>query len=540
MPEARGRRGRVAWRERSLTALLAGALVVDLALLAALLLLLIHFGVGYFIQSPVTLLTLEDGTRVLGEVRASLPQASTRPPELQLAVGNRELYGQGFRWVAPAEIVETDHPANVAWLERRSGGPFVGFPLRILRQPPLDSRREAADDVARRPALLADGAELWPMLDELLAAKRAERSAIEAFERDVIQPLDVALSQTAATTRHDSSRSELEALLRDRLAEREALDRALRSERLSVRTAEGLEVAIPVSEIVRAVRPNTLGVAAQIGLALDRWTEFLLGAPRESNTEGGILPAIFGTALMVFLTSLAVAPLGVLTALYLAEYARPGPVVRMIRIAVYSLAGIPSIVIGVFGLGFFVYGVGGQIDAWLFADALPAPTFGTGGILWASLTLALLTVPVVVVATEDGLAAVPPSVRSGSVALGATRLQTLCRLVLPGALPGILTGLILAMARAAGEVAPLMIVGMVKLAPTLPLDGEFPFLHLERKFMHLGFHIYDLGFQSPNVEAALPLVFATTLLLVGIVLATNLASILLRGHLHRRYANHGV
>jgi phosphate transport system permease protein len=211
-----------------------------------------------------------------------------------------------------------------------------------------------------------------------------------------------------------------------------------------------------------------------------------------------------------------------------------------VRIAVNNLAGVPSIVFGVFGLGFFVYLVGGTIDSLLFSDVLPTPTFGTGGILWASLTLALLTVPVVVVATEEGLAAVPRVVREGSLALGATKFETLLRVVLPAALPGVLTGLILAMARAAGEVAPLMIVGMVKLAPSLPLDGEFPFLHLERKFMHLGFHIYDVGFQSPNIEAVRPLVFATALLLIVVVLSTNLTAIVVRNHLRRKYAGSAI
>ena len=152
-----------------------------------------------------------------------------------------------------------------------------------------------------------------------------------------------------------------------------------------------------------------------------------------------------------------------------------------------------------------------------FPERLPTPTFGTGGILWASLTLGLLTVPVVIVAAEEALSAVPRSMREASLATGATKFQTILRVVLPAAAPGILTGLILAMARGAGEVAPLMITGVVKLAPDLPLDGFFPFLHLERKFMHLGFHIYDVGFQSPNVEAAKPMVYATAVLLLVIV-----------------------
>jgi phosphate transport system permease protein len=244
--------------------------------------------------------------------------------------------------------------------------------------------------------------------------------------------------------------------------------------------------------------------------------------------------------MMVFLMSIFVVPFGVLAAIFLQEYAREGWAVRAARIAVNNLAGVPSIVFGVFGLGFFVYGIGGALDRLFFSDALPSPTFGTGGILWASATLALLTVPVVIVATEEGLAAVPQGVRQGSRALGATQLETLLRVVLPAAAPGVLTGLILAMARAAGEVAPLMIVGMVKLAPALPVDHHPPFLHLERKFMHLGFHIYDTGFQSPNVEAAVPLVFTTTALLIAIVVTLNLTAILLRNRLRQRLAGRGL
>src|SRR5262245_41397412 len=309
---------------------------------------------------------------------------------------------------------------------------------------------------------------------------------------------------------------------------------------LTVVKADGARSEVPVGSIVRTVRPNALGAWGKLEVYASRVREFLLDNPRESNTEGGIFPAIFGTVLMVFLMSFAVMPLGVLAALYLREYARQGPLVRAVRIAVNNLAGVPSIVFGIFGLGFFVYLVGGTIDRLFFADALPTPTFGTGGILWASLTLALLTVPVVIVATEEGLAAVPRGVREGSLALGATKLETTWKVVLPAAAPGILTGMILAMARAAGEVAPLMIVGMVKLAPALPVDGQPPFLHLERKFMHLGFHIYDVGFQSPNVEATKPLVFATALLLILVVTVMNLVAIALRNHPRRKYAGSAV
>ena len=314
----------------------------------------------------------------------------------------------------------------------------------------------------------------------------------------------------------------------------------LLAETLVMATASGETKEIPVGAIVSATRPDDLGVFGKLGLQAQRIWGFVVDDPRESNTEGGIFPAIFGTVMMVFLMSFAVAPLGVLAAVYLREYARQGLLVRLVRIAVNNLAGVPSIVFGVFGLGFFVYLIGGSLDRLFYPEALPTPTFGTGGILWAALTLALLTVPVVIVAAEEGLAAVPRIVREGSLALGATKFETIRRVVLPAAAPGILTGMILAMARAAGEVAPLMIVGMVKLAPTLPLDGRFPFAHLERKFMHLGFHIYDVGFQSPNVEATTPLVFATALLLIAVVTVMNLLAISLRNHLRRKYAGSAV
>jgi phosphate transport system permease protein len=266
-----------------------------------------------------------------------------------------------------------------------------------------------------------------------------------------------------------------------------------------------------------------------------RLWEFFSSEPRESNTEGGIFPAIFGTVLMVMLMSIVAVPFGVLAALYLREYARQGLFVRIVRIAVNNLAGVPSIVFGLFGLGFFIYFVGGTLDRTFFADRLPTPTFGTGGILWAALTLGLLTVPVVIVASEEALGAVPRSMREASLAAGATKFQTIMRVVLPAAAPGILTGLILAMARGAGEVAPLMITGVVKLAPDMPIDGIAPFLHLDRKFMHLGFHIYDVGFQSPNVEAAKPMVYATAIFLLLIVVALNLTAIVVRNHLRKRY-----
>jgi phosphate transport system permease protein len=316
--------------------------------------------------------------------------------------------------------------------------------------------------------------------------------------------------------------------------------RARQVETVVVAADDGKEKALPLAQIVDAYFPNAMTAGAKAAhYAIKAW-EFVADDPREANTEGGVFPAIFGTVMMVMIMSVLVTPLGVLAAFYLREYAKQGPFVSAVRIAVNNLAGVPSIVFGVFGVGFFIYFVGGSIDRLFYPEALPTPTFGTGGILWASLTLALLTVPVVIVATEEGLAAIPGGLREASLALSATKLETTLRVVLPAVMPSILTGLILAMARAAGEVAPLMITGVVKLAPALPVDGFWPFVHLDRKFMHLGFHIYDVGFQSPNVDAARPMVFTTTLLLLGIVILLNLFAIGMRNRLRKKYATAAV
>jgi len=492
-----------------MTWLTGGALALNLLLILGLLGLLFWNGAGYFWARPLALFTLTDGSRILGEVHARNlhPDAAPGAPpayRVQLKVGNRDLNGADFLWLDEASVVSRATPADAMLLERLEWGNFFGFP----------------EAIRRGDAVLASGeAAIREALPALLAAKRREAKEVHALE----------LAASRSKERFEATSAELD--------ERRA---ALAAEVLVMRAASGVEKPIPLSTIVRAVFPNAMGTAGKLGLYVSRLREFLLDDPRESNTEGGIFPAIFGTVMMVFLMSFAVLPLGVLAALYLREYAKQGLLVRAVRIAVNNLAGVPSIVFGVFGLGFFVYFVGGSIDRLFFSEALPTPTFGTGGILWAALTLALLTVPVVIVATEEGLAAVPRGVREGSLALGATKLETIVKVVLPAAAPGILTGMILAMARAAGEVAPLMIVGMVKLAPALPVDGTAPFVHLERKFMHLGFHIYDVGFQSPNVEATKPLVFATALLLIAVVTVVNLAAITLRNRLRRKYATSAV
>ncbi len=533
---------------QSFTWLCGGALAFNLLLALGLLLLIAVYGLSFFWQKKLVLLTLKDGPPVLGEIheREAIPPSAEHPApgeRIRLKVGNRDLYGLDFRWVDERDIAARDYPSDAALLERYEWGNFFG--------------RMA--ELRRGDALLASGPEpVWAAFGPLHGEKMRERTAIEALEQGPIGDVNHALEQLRLAERRlglenpppaerarrqaeiDQRRAALQAEY-DVLAEQlSTMRERLRAETVVMESAEGTRKAIPVGEIVHALRPNTMGTLATARLYAQRLWWFVSEDPRESNTEGGIFPAIFGTVMMVFLMSFAVAPFGVLAALYLREYAREGLVVRAVRIAVNNLAGVPSIVFGVFGLGFFVYVIGGTIDQLFYPEALPTPTFGTGGILWASLTLALLTVPVVIVATEEGLAAVPRVVREGSLALGATKFETTWRVVVPAAAPGILTGMILAMARAAGEVAPLMIVGMVKLAPALPIDHHFPFIHLERKFMHLGFHIYDVGFQSPNVEATQPLVFATALLLVLVVTVMNLVAIVVRNRLRTRYAGSAV
>jgi phosphate transport system permease protein len=531
------------------TSITGAALALCLLMITGLLALVLWNGAAAFLVHPIELVTLTDGTRVLGEVHAreSIPDPETGLRDggarVRLRTGNRDVTGADFRWVDEHDIASRAEPADAMVVERLEWGPFFGFPAELVAR---------GRTIATEPAAIV--AALAPLHEEKLAL----RDEIRAIERGPIGDLNRSIEQVRLAQRRleldappgaerarksaelDARKAELEAQFGRHLEALAALRAQLEDGVLRLATADGAVHDVPLGKIVRAAQPNAMGFGAKAALYADRVWEFVSGEPREANTEGGIFPALFGTVMMVFLMSLMVVPFGVVAAIYLREYAREGVVTRTVRIAVNNLAGVPSIVFGVFGLGFFVYGIGGTLDALFFAEALPTPTFGTGGILWASLTLALLTVPVVIVATEEGLAAVPQMVRQGSRALGATQLETLLRVVLPAAAPGMLTGLILAMARAAGEVAPLMIVGMVKLAPTLPIDSSPPFIHLERKFMHLGFHIYDVGFQSPNVEAAAPLVFATTALLIAMVVSLNLAAILLRNRLRRNLSGRGV
>ncbi|NHN77847.1 phosphate ABC transporter permease PstA [Azotobacter chroococcum] len=451
-----------------------------------------------------------------------------------LKVGNRELYGADFSWVVGEWLESPRTPADLVVIERREWGNFYGYLLGVKENGRLVAEGEAA--WAELQQRIERVAELHGQLARLEKKDIGrinhglERLRLKTRALELDGALDAAAQADLAAERAqwDAKYRELEGRL-------VALQQEFNRDSMLVRTTDGREQEISLGKVVRAYQPNAMATFDKLGFYFAKLWEFVSDEPREANTEGGIFPAIFGTVLMTLIMAAIVTPFGVIAAVYLREYARQGPLTRVIRIAVNNLAGVPAIVYGVFGLGFFVYVLGGSIDRLFFPEAAPAPTFGTPGLMWASLTLAILTLPVVIVATEEGLARIPRALREGSLALGATKAETLWKVVIPMASPAMMTGLILAVARAAGEVAPLMLVGVVKLAPSLPLDGNYPYLHLDQKIMHLGFHIYDVGFQSPNVEAARPLVYATALLLVLVIALLNMSAVYIRNRLREKY-----
>jgi phosphate transport system permease protein len=519
--------------------LTGGALALALIMVGGLVCIIVNNAVGLFWPAPIIRVTLADGTSLTGQIvdRERVPGPSGEQ-RIKLRVANRDLYGADFVWVDEAKITGRAAPADALVIERTEWGLLIGT---------LTHVRDGDTVVATGPGALEELRRRMPeaarLREEIQRVERKDIGAINQEQETVrltLRGLEIKKITTGPAVEALQARM---AALQARYQAQEARLAELRKMQTAtvvVSADSGKTKELPIAQVLDVYGPNTMGLPAKIGHYARKAVAFVGDDPRESNTEGGVFPAIFGTVMMVMIMSLLVTPLGVLAAFYLREYARQGAFVSAVRIAVNNLAGVPSIVFGVFGVGFFIYVVGGTLDQLFFAEALPAPTFGTGGILWASLTLALLTIPVVIVATEEGLAAIPRGAREASLALGATKLETTLRVVLPAVMPSILTGLILAMARAAGEVAPLMITGVVKLAPTLPIDGVWPFVHLDRKFMHLGFHIYDVGFQSPNVDAARPMVFATTLLLLLIVVLLNLFAIGLRQRLRRQYATAAV
>lgn len=451
-----------------------------------------------------------------------------------LKVGNREVYGADFSWVIGEWLSNQRKPAELMVLERREWGNFYGYLLNV---------KEAGQ-------LVAEGDAAWGELQRRIDRVDQLHAQIARIEKVEIGRINHGLERLRLKTRKlelddrldaaaqadlDAERAQWDAEYRVLEGKLVALQQQFNRDSITVRTADGREQEITLGKVVRAFQPNAMSTPQKLMFYFAKLWEFVSDEPREANTEGGVFPAIFGTVLMTLIMAVIVTPFGVIAAVYLREYAKQGLLTRIIRIAVNNLAGVPSIVYGVFGLGFFVYVLGGSLDRLFYPEAAPAPVFGTPGLMWASLTLAILTLPVVIVATEEGLARIPRMIREGSLALGATKSETLWKVVLPMASPAMMTGLILAVARAAGEVAPLMLVGVVKLAPNLPLNGNYPYLHLDQKIMHLGFHIYDVGFQSPNVEAARPLVYATALLLVLVIATLNFSAIYIRNHLREKY-----
>ena len=530
----------------------AAAVSLSLIMVVGVLGLVIGRGVGHFWPHQVSQFSYQEPDKqpqiIIGEkVDTSITPAAMAKStgyimadnedtlvQYLIKTGNRDVTGTDFRWIQERNIKAHSEPLAMIVIERREWGNFYGQLL----------------EVKEKGVTIATGEQAWQVLQTKIAETLAVFKEITHIEKKEVGAINYGLERLRLKQRKLELKNALDEVSKQDIATEKAafeaeykqyqvkltgLYQQLRSDSLVAQTESGSQMVIPLAKVVRVFQPNTMSLLDKILHYGSKVIEFLTDDPREANTEGGIFPAIFGTVMMVMMMSVIVTPFGVIAAVYLREYAKQGFITRLIRIAVNNLAGVPSVVYGVFGLGFFVYILGGNIDQLFFPESAPAPVFGTPGLLWASITLALLTLPVVIVSTEEGLARIPSSIREGSLALGATKFETLWLTVLPMASPAMMTGLILAVARAAGEVAPLMLVGVVKLAPTLPLDGNFPFLHLDRKFMHLGFHIYDVGFQSPNVEAARPLVYATALLLVLVIIGLNLAAIVIRNNLREKY-----
>jgi phosphate transport system permease protein len=537
---------------------LGGALAFGCLMILGFLILVFWNGLVTFYPKPIEVVTLTNGETIAGEpsraerfkptpelvaqlpaeARARIQAEDGYATRTLYRTGNFDFYNEDFRWVPDFNVTKAERPNGFVFAERTEWGVFIG---RIRAVEIGGEKKEAgAFTDADLRAAHKDARARWARIRHI---EKDQIGAVNYYlDEERLRLRRVELSKGAdgpayaeAAARLEAKQAELQGRYDALAAESKALRDEDARQRVFLAEVGKQEKVLPLSAIVRFYEANDIGLFGKLGVYFSRWWEFLSDEPREANTEGGVLPAIFGTFAMTVLLVIVVAPFGVVTALYLREYAKQGRMVAIVRISVNNLAGVPSIVYGVFGLGFFAYILGGSIDQLFFPERLPNPTFGTGGLLWASLTLAILTVPVVIVATEEALAAVPRSMREGSLACGASKWQTITRIVLPRAMPGIMTGIILAMARGAGEVAPLMLVGVVKLAPELPVDGFFPFIHLERSFMHLGFHIFDVGFQSRNSEAGKPMVFVTTMLLISLIAIMNASAIIIRNRLKRKF-----
>jgi len=609
-----------------------GALVLALAMIFGLLVFIFAQGLATFWPKELVQIRTLDGKTYLGELtreetyRPADEVFDKLPPDKRarakalvdnaggvsrrwlLRTGNHELTGTYFHWISDFQIVEQTKPEWALIVERVTDGNFYGTPTGFfIDGQPLEADEEAVwkEFVGREPEVLARVQKAFRIqFQDIGEVSRRENEALVATRQAEISYGKHSPEKAEADRRYLEIKAECAGESDKLKANFGLLSKENDRFQMRLQTADGRVKMLPLAQIVRAYPGNRLDFWGKLSVYGSRWWEFVSARPRASAMEGGVFPAIWGTMAMTLLMTIAVVPFGVLAALYLREYAKSGPIISTVRIAINNLAGVPSIVFGVFGLGFFCYLVGAFIDAgprniqvvplppgswWLGALAATLlgvaafflgllgkaprhgpvrgslticlwlaclgylgylivhtpyfhgfyqaslPTFGAGGVLWASLTLALLTLPVVIVATEEALAAVTNSMREGSYACGASKWQTIRRIVLPRALPGIMTGMILAIARGAGEVAPLMLVGAKQSAPNLPFDDVFPYLHPSRSFMHLGYHIYDVGFHSPDSEAAKPMVYTATLLLIAMVALLNMTAIWLRSRLRRRF-----
>lgn len=638
--------------------LCAMGLAAGVIMVIGLLWIIVANGVEVFWPRTIYEIKLKDGTVIAASIvedreKKVAEEGGEFQHEYKLFTGNKDVFDSQFRYVDHSAIESKTIPKDIMVAEREGSGNALFYPEALVLgdgttisadSPEFDDELQRVIDEAQQAREKKRSIDRGPIgrysvkLKKLEMEKRRiqkdnpkQSRELQAMERAYSQwnlaPDDQPeykqqLEETyeafverggpfAATADVHRREQALYEEYKTELEESEALKESIERGTLKYRLIDGTEREYTAGKILRVYEPNQFGALDKIAFFIGHFWLFLSEEPREANTEGGIFPAIFGTFVMTVLMSAAVMPFGVLAAIYLREYASQGMFTQAVRVAVNNLAGVPSIVYGVFGLGFFIYGMGSWIDTgadnpmsvgnwalgvaftvgliivtvllaqdhfwktknWMpdkvrrsavssfsiiafillgvliylspffqgfFSDRmelLNEPTFGTGGVLWASLTLALMTVPVVVVATEEALAAVPRGVREASLACGASKWQTIQRIVLPASASGVLTGLILAMARGAGEVAPLMLVGVIKHVEELPINSTPPFFHLEQKFMHMGFHIYDLGFQSPDSEAAKPMVFATTFLLIVLVVILNLGAILIRDHLRKKYAS---
>src|SRR3569833_1380381 len=427
----------------------AGAVSISLVMVFGLLFFIASKGLVYFWPHDVVELDhREDGqtVRLIGEMHDREQVSVQRLREAGITlhgdmhsvtrylikIGTRDVGGMDFRAVVGPDIAAERY-------------------LRAVKE----DGKVVAEGEATWAALQARLGRAQQLFDEIRHIEKDEIGAINyQMERLRLQERKLALAGNKDPAAHADIATE-RALFQQRFEalqhKLDELNGQLQRDTYTVEGADGQQRDFPIGKMVRIYRPNAMDVIDKTRHYFGKLWEFVSTEPREANTEGGILPAIFGTVMLVIIMSVFVTPFGVIAAVYLREYARQGPFTRLVRIAVNNLAGVPAIVYGVFGLGFFVYFLGGNLDQLFFPESLPAPTFGTPGILWSSLTLAILTLPVVIVATEEGLTRVPRAVREGSLALGATKAETLWRVVLPMASQALKTGKIKNLKREGSE-----------------------------------------------------------------------------------------